>query len=533
MMNNDYTWPEFKKFILNEKFNRPRFILATIISLINSLLSIVISVLLKEFIDQYTKIGSIDQYLLIITSILILKIGLDSIATYMLNIIGLDVINYIRNHSARNFTEIDHSSLMNEQTGELGSYVITDTLSLFSFISKDINTGIVSLFSSLVYLIFLIYLSPKITFVILLVILPLLLGFSLMGAALSKLTFANQQLNAKFTHGLIDTLRKGILIKSQNIQSMKQETLLSLTTKIRNTSSKKLLIATLGQLIISLVGIAGILYIIYFAKHLLTNGFITIGSITAYMITAIQLIPNILNLGGFISTVKQAQGSSQRLFEISKLPTEDLYSGQDISSIDSIQFDHVYFKYGDDSVLNDLSFTLKAGDIVYISGDNGSGKTTILMLIMRFINPSSGKIYINGIDISKISKESLRDNISYANQLPLLLEGSSEFNVSLGSKKSNHGNLHSTLKKYGVAEFSIREDGNNLSGGQKQKIGIARIDFQNRDVIILDETFSSLDKSAKSDLKSLIENIGSQKIVLLVDHEQVINNSTITKTITL
>lgn len=518
----NYSWKQFKKFVLNTKFSIPLFTVATLFSIIDTLLSIVISIKIKNLIDHYDD-ALFSNSLLFISTILLIKFSLDYLSTYILNNIGLNVINYMRNDSATTLMNIKHDRLINEKSGELAGHVINDTLALFNFISQDISSGIVAFSSSIFYLSFLLYLSPKLTLLIFLLIIPVLIVYILMGGLLGKLTFKNQSLNASFTHSLTDNIKKHILIQAQNFQNTVIEQLKRITNGILTNSKKKLLISTSAKFISSILTLVGMLIIIEYARRQLKNGSLSFGILSAYLLTAAQLTPAVLATGGFLATVNQAKGASFRLFQISQFPTEDITTGIEIHSIENIMFDNVSFAYDEKSVINNLSFSINAGDIVSISGQNGSGKTTILMLIMGFLKPSNGTISINGIDINKISKQSLRDQISYANQTPLLLEGTIEQNVTAKNIVDNNI-LQSTLEKYHIENKTLTEDGNNLSGGQRQKINIARLEIQKRPVTILDETFSSLDSEAVLDLINFINNLDKSNITILVDHNNTIDN---------
>lgn len=524
-----YTWKNFIHFVLNKEFNVPLFTIATLLSILDTILSVVISIRLKELIDNFTS-TTLTNIVYYVVTILIIKALLDSASTYILNFIGLNVINFSRNQASGTLTYLKKSAVSNEQSGELASHVINDTLALFDFVSRDISDGIVSFVSTIIYISFLLYLNVKLTLLIILLTVPILLVYIMMGGILSKITFINQKLNAQFTHILTDTIKKLILIQSQNFQQNTLNHLESFTDKIKHNSYRKLFVSTGFKFVANVLTIIGMVVLVFYSQSQLRAGHISFGIISAYILTTIQLVPAILSIGGFLATLNQAKGASSRLYDIVHLPVENIHEGSKIKQINKIEFKNVALKYGDKLVLDDLSFTINPGDTVSIEGKNGSGKTTLLMLIMGFLRPTSGQIFINDTDINLISKQSLRSQISYANQEPLIMEGSVSENITIGQDDGSQNIVNDLIKKYSINQEKLIEDGNNLSGGQKQKISIARLELQNKSTIILDETFSNLDSNSKKDLSNLIDQMRHNSIVILVDHDNTMNYS-ITKRI--
>lgn len=260
-----YTWKNFIHFVLNKEFNVPLFTVATLLSIIDTILSVVISIRLKELIDNFTStaLTSIVYY---IVTILIIKALLDSVSTYILNFIGLNVINFTRNQASRTLAYLKKSAVSNEQSGELASHVINDTLALFDFVSRDISNGIVSFISTIIYMSFLFYLNVKLTLLIILLTVPILLVYILMGSILSKITFINQKLNAQFTHILTDTIKKLILIQSQNFQQNTAKRLEVFTDKIKHNSYRKLFVSTGFRFVANVLTIIGMVVLVFYSQ---------------------------------------------------------------------------------------------------------------------------------------------------------------------------------------------------------------------------------------------------------------------------
>jgi len=196
----------------------------------------------------------------------------------------------------------------------------------------------------------------------------------------------------------------------------------------------------------------------------------------------------------------------------------------------TIEFDHVNFKYPgtDTEVLHDVSFRINKGETVAIMGATGSGKSTIVNLILRFYTSSEGMIKVNGVNVGDYRRSSLNSNISYVPQINTIFTGTIEFNVNYGST-SSYRDIDDVREAETIAQatefiselegkekFEITEDGHNLSGGQKQRISIARAICKDAPIWVLDDPFSSLDFMTDSNLRSAIKEQRDEPTKLFV-----------------
>ena len=194
-----------------------------------------------------------------------------------------------------------------------------------------------------------------------------------------------------------------------------------------------------------------------------------------------------------------------------------------------IEFKDVTFAYDDGlTVLDSVSFTLKKGSPLIISGKSGSGKSSLVNLILRLYEPSSGSILLDGKDLREYNPYKLRNSIAYVPQMPLLFKGSITDNIRLGNLKASDAQVIQAAKDANAYEFIARlkdgfaaetgEKGSILSGGQRQRIAIARAFLKNAPVMIFDEACSALDKKNKAIFNKFLENF-EDKYIIIIDHD--------------
>ena len=272
--------------------------------------------------------------------------------------------------------------------------------------------------------------------------------------------------------------------------------------------------------------------IVWFGAHLISSGNLQIGNMMAFLEYAMQVIISFLLLSMVFIMVPRAAVSVKRVGEVlDTLPSiVDPQSPQQLpnDATGKIEFKDVTFTYPDADlpVLSNINFTAEPGQTTAFIGSTGSGKSTLINLIPRFYDVSAGQILLDGVDIRNVKLEDLYDQIGYVPQKGVLFSGTIASNIKYGNAKASQKLVEKSAKIAQAAEFiselkngyknDIAQGGSNVSGGQRQRLSIARAIAVEPNVYIFDDSFSALDFKTDAKLRSALAKETKHKTVLIV-----------------
>mgnify|MGYP001568549786 CR=1 FL=1 len=265
----------------------------------------------------------------------------------------------------------------------------------------------------------------------------------------------------------------------------------------------------------------------------LIQGSITLGSLIAFQSYQGQLFAPLRLFSNLNSQIQSATSALERIYTIldEKLEEIDITNSKELKEIDGkIEFKNVSFSYNkSEKVLKNLSFCINPGELVAFVGQSGCGKSTIFNLLTRLYNPQKGSIFIDDLDIKNINLESLRNNISIIPQEIKLFNMSIYENLKLGNSDTSLESIKEYAEKVDMNEYIenlpnkynaiLDENGNNLSGGQKKRLGIVRSLLKESKILIIDEAMNSLDNYRKDKVKEVIKELRGNCTILLISHQ--------------
>ena len=262
------------------------------------------------------------------------------------------------------------------------------------------------------------------------------------------------------------------------------------------------------------------LMILWFGSKQVDAGIIQVGRIMAFMQYAMQVIMAFLMITMVTIMLPRANVSAQRIQEVlsSEITVTDKENTCDFSSSmrGVVSFDNVSFRYpgADEDVLSDISFSTKPGQTTAFIGSTGSGKSTLINLVPRFYDVTSGSILVDGVDIRDVKQADLRSRIGYVPQKGMLLSGDIESNLLYSKKDASENDIQSALDISQSSEFvnkkpegihsEINQGGTNVSGGQRQRLSIARAIVRKPEIYIFDDSFSALDFKTDAKLREAL-----------------------------
>ena len=270
--------------------------------------------------------------------------------------------------------------------------------------------------------------------------------------------------------------------------------------------------------------------IIWVGAYKVSSFTMQVGDLIAFITYTMQIISSFLMMSMSAIMIPRSFVSIKRISEIfnTKSTITNKEKTKKIVNIDSLEFKDVYFRYNNatEDVLRNISFIAKKGTTIAFIGSTGSGKSTLINLIPRLYEVTSGSILINNVDIRDISISDLRSNIGYVPQKGKLFKGTIMSNLAFGQKKKNIELIEESCKLSESMEFineteekfnrEISEGGSNVSGGQKQRLSIARALAKDPSILIFDDSFSALDFKTDAKVRKNLKTISKDKMIFVV-----------------
>ena len=337
-----------------------------------------------------------------------------------------------------------------------------------------------------------------------------------------------QESMGKMTHLLDENISGNDLIKIYQAQETETNKFFSIINTIRQQRFKVDMAGGLNTSIVNaLIGLS-LAFVVYFSSTYLA---MSAGDFLAYFTAMGMLVKPAKTLININKPLQQAIVAGKSVFSLIDESPESNPSKNPIHSISGeICFDNVSFSYDNEKPsLANINLTIKKGETIALVGSTGSGKTTMVNLLTRFYNPSSGQILINGQDIVSYELESYRSNFSYVDQNVRLFNDTISGNIAFGQKESMSMDLiRNAAKVSNSIEFiekldktfdsDIGEDGVTLSGGQRQRLSIARAIAKDSPILILDEATSALDSATEKLVQSAINKMQQDRTTIIIAH---------------
>ena len=503
--------------------------------LIRSLSGLVLPYASKNLIDEVIPSKDIQELtnLLVVVCVALLFQSVSSFSlTRLLSVEAQHLISILRANVQQKLLKLPISFFDNNKSGTLVSRVMTDV----EGVRNLVGTGLVQLvggsITAIISLVILIKINGQMT---LFVFFPVLV-FAIIALKAFKyirpIFRARGKINAEVTGRLTETLNGIRVIKGFNaeehekivfekgVEELYNNVKKSLTATAFTTSSSTFL---LGLASAGIMGMGG---------YFIMNNTMTYGEFISFTLFLGFMIAPIIQISNIGSQLTEAFAGLDRTEELMNIPEENDIEKRflKLNLINgNISFKNISFSYNDQAeVLNSISFEAPKGSVTALVGSSGSGKSTIAGLVMAFLNPTSGQVLIDGIDLSKVDLKSFRSQLGVVLQDDFLYEGTIKENILFPRPEATEKELLEAVKGAYVNEFTDRfvngldtvigERGVKLSGGQRQRISIARALLAKPKIVILDEATSNLDTQSEAFIQKSLAVLMKDRTTFVIAH---------------
>nr|WP_298001533.1 ABC transporter ATP-binding protein [uncultured Flavobacterium sp.] len=442
--------------------------------------------------------------------------------------IEFDLKNDIYNH----YQKLGQDFYKRQRTGDLMSRISEDVAKVRQYVGPAIMYSINTIFRMVVVIVQMYLISPTLTWYSLIPVPLLAVLMYKLSTEVNRRSFAYQQNLSKLSSYSQEVFSGIRVIKAYTLENRERQAYDDATTESKTKFMRLAFTnALIGPLMILLIGISNLL-IVFIGAKMYINGVITeIGIIAQFILYINMLTWPIASLGWVSTMIQEADSSQKRINEfLNEEPSIQSNTTEKRKLVGEIEFKNVHFIYEDTKIhaLNNISLTIKQGETVAFLGKTGSGKSTILQLISRLYDASSGTILIDNIDIKDWNVENLRDQIAVVPQDAFLFSDSIKNNIRFGKEDATQEEIEHFAKVADVHKNIIRfekgydtvlgERGMTLSGGQKQRVSIARALIKDAPVLLLDDCLSAVDTETEERILNNLKDIAQKKTTLIVTH---------------
>ncbi len=459
----------------------------------------------------------------------------DYLGTYLVNYAGFGMITDLRNHLYEATLRRSSSFFHKHATGTILSTLINDVDRVQLALSSVIGEFLQQFFTFLVGLVFVIRLGGHLSWALVLFIPVVITSARKIGREVRTRTRTGQDKLAEIQNILHETVTGNRIVKAFNTEIWEILRFKRAAKRLFRANLRNVRIQSISSPLMDTIGAIAIAMFLLVGRNEIQHGRMTMGLFGAFIFLLFKLYDPVRKFAYFYNSFQQAMGASASIFGF--FDTKDDVKERPHAAAmpqfsNSIRFENVGFSYstekGEEQILHNVDLDVRAGELLALVGPSGAGKSTLVNLIPRFFDVTSGRILIDGRDIREVTLGSLRRQVAQVTQETILFNDTVRNNIAYGQPDTKNDLVEEAAKNALAHDFIMRmpqgyatvvgEKGFRLSGGEKQRLAIARAILKNAPILILDEATSALDAESESLVQVALSNLMQNRTVLVIAH---------------
>jgi len=499
--------------------------------------SLVLPLAVRKVVDNFNADESnlLDQYFaMAIVVVALLAFG-TGMRYALVTRLGERVVTDIRKAVFGRVINMSPAFYDNILTGEVLSRITTDTTLILSVIGASVSIALRNMLIFAGGLTMLLLTSVKLTGLLLLIVPIVALPILTLGRRLRVLSRENQDFIAASSGNASEVLSALQTVQAFTHETASRQTFDRVTEKSFEVAAQRINTRVLMTMIVIYMIFSGVVGVLWIGVHDIRSNAISAGELAQFVIYAILVAGSASALSEIWGELQRAAGATERLVELLQAqdtvtePKNPLDLSQPLRG--EIIFDDVHFRYParpDRLSLSQINLTINPGETVALVGPSGAGKTTIIQLILRFYDPTSGQVRLDGVNLCDLRRDVFRNVVALVPQDPVVFAASALENIRFGNPEASDEQVYAAARAAVAHEFITQlpdgydsylgERGVMLSGGQKQRIAIARAILRDAPVLLLDEATSALDAESEQAVKLAVEALSSDRTTIIIAH---------------
>lgn len=511
---------------------------AAILALIlTAMISLTLPLAVRRVIDNFSTTDGriLDQYFLAAIGIAaLLAIG-TGLRYALVTRLGERVVADIRKAVFDRVIGMSPSFYENIMTGEVLSRITTDTTLILSVIGSSVS---IALRNALIFvggLVLMMLTSAKLTALVLLIVPAVVIPILVLGRRLRVISRENQDWIAASSGSASEALTAVQTVQAFTHETISRRQFSDVTEQSYGAAKRRIATRAAMTIIVIFLMFTGVLGVLWIGANDVRDEAMSSGALIQFVIYAVMVAGAVAALSEIWGELQRAAGATERLVEL--LHTVDTVQDKDTPIAlttpvrGHIEFENVSFAYParpKTMALNEVTLNIEPGETVAFVGPSGAGKTTIIQMILRFYDPQSGRILLDGQPLTDVGRADFRDHIALVPQDPVIFATSALENIRFGRPNATDSEIEEAARAAAAHEFihalpegydsPLGERGVMLSGGQKQRIAIARAILRDAPVLLLDEATSALDAESELLVQGAVDSLSADRTTLIVAH---------------
>lgn len=535
---------QYMKILAYVKPYKSKLIIALIASILATLVWLAVPMGLRELLDAVFDDGDmilLNQVTLVLIGLFISQALLGFWGSYSLDWIGEKIVADLRKNLYEHLNRLSLKFYSNQRLGEITSRLTNDVAAIRDAVTGTLSEGLTQSINLVGSVVLMVYLNWRLSLIIFITVPVITIAVRYFGQLIRKLSREVQDRLADTT-----AIAEEALGAIESVKSFAREPYeigrynVGVDT-LFDTARKRVLFSNLFWSSVGVVFMSTMIIIFWYGGTEVLAGRLTAGDLVAFIFFAFNIGRSMSGMARVYTVFSSAVGASERIFGLldEKPGVEDHPDAMQMRNVEgAVSFEKVSFHYEENQpVLSDISFSCSPGDIVALIGPSGAGKTTLLKLIPRFYDVQKGTIRFDGVDISKVTQQSLRSQIAVVPQDIQLFGSTIRENIRYGRLDATDQEIEEAAKFAQAHDFImahpdgydalVGERGIKLSGGQRQRVAIARAILKEPNILLLDEATSSLDSESEAAVQVALNHLMKRCTTFVIAHRlSTIQNAT-------